>query len=387
MKLTNLLPFVLMALMSCQSSDQQRAETTATEEMENGLSWEKMPFGTTKDGAADLYTLKNKNGMEVQITNYGGIVVGISVPDKNGQFADVILGFDSLSGYLGEHPFMGAIIGRYGNRIAKGKFSLDGTEYTLPINNEPNSLHGGERGFDKHLWQGKGIEKEDAVGVELTRTSPDMEQGYPGTLKVKVQYWLNDNNELQIDYEATTDKTTVCNLTNHAYFNLKGEGNGDILDLELMINADQFTPVDATLIPTGESRAVEGTPFDFTEPTAIGARVDADNEQLKHGGGYDHNFVLNREGEGMQLAATLHDPASGRFMEVLTEEPGIQFYSGNFLDGSLTGKGGEPYNFRTGLCLETQHYPDSPNQESFPSTILNPGETYQTSTIYRFSVK
>ncbi len=387
MKPANLIPLIFMALFSCQSGNQQTAEETAPKTMDTGLIIEKKAFGTAPEGTADLYTLKNRNGMEVRVTTYGGIVQGISVPDKNGQFADVVLGFDSLSGYLGEHPFMGAIIGRYGNRIAKGMFTIDGKEYTLPINNKPNSLHGGVQGFDKHLWQGNVIERDDAVGVALTRTSPDMEQGYPGNLKVKVEYLLNNDNELVINYAATTDQKTICNLTNHAYFNLKGEGKGDILGQELTINAKAFTPVDATLIPTGELRPVKGTPFDFTEATAIGARVDADNEQLKHGGGYDHNFVLDRKGEGPVLAATLYDPISGRFMEVLTEEPGIQFYSGNFLDGTLTGKSGQPYNFRDGLCLETQHFPDSPNQEAFPSTILNPGETYQTSTIYRFSVK
>lgn len=344
-------------------------------------------YGQTEEGPAQLFTLKNSNGMKVEITNYGGIITRLFVPGRNGTLDDVVLGFDSLAGYQGEHPYFGAIIGRYGNRIAKGKFSIDGKVYTLAINNDPNALHGGPSGFHKHLWKVSEIKGDGYVGLELSRVSKDMEEGYPGNLNVTVRYLLNNRNELLIEYEATTDQPTVVNLTNHSYFNLKGAGKGDILDHELMIAADKFTPVDKTLIPTGELRPVEGSPFDFRTPTAIGARVNADDEQIRFGGGYDHNFVLNRQGTGLHLAATVYEPSTGRFMEVLTEEPGIQFYCGNFLNGSNVGKGGVKYDYRTGFCLETQHFPDSPNRKDFPSTLLKPDEKYRTSTIYRFSVK
>lgn len=344
-------------------------------------------YGQTEEGPAQLFTLKNSNGMTVEITNYGGIITRLFVLDRNGTLDDVVLGFDSLAGYQSEHPYFGAIIGRYGNRIAKGKFSIDGKAYTLAINNDPNALHGGPTGFHKRLWKAGEIKGDGYVGLELSRVSKDMEEGYPGNLSVMVRYLLNNRNELLIEYEATTDQPTVVNLTNHSYFNLKGAGKGDILGHELMIAADKFTPVDKTLIPTGELRPVEGSPFDFRTPTAIGARVNADDEQIKFGGGYDHNFVLNRQGTGLQLAASVYEPTTGRFMEVLTEEPGIQFYCGNFLNGSNVGKGGVKYDYRTGFCLETQHFPDSPNRKDFPSTLLKPGEKYRTSTIYRFSVK
>lgn len=344
-------------------------------------------YGQTVEGPAQLFTLKNSNGITVEITNYGGIITRLFVPDRIGKADDIVLGFDQLAGYQGEHPYFGAIIGRYGNRIAKGKFSIDGKVYTLAINNDPNALHGGPSGFHKHLWKVSEIKGDGYVGLELSRVSKDMEEGYPGNLSATVRYLLNNQNELLIEYEATTDQPTVVNLTNHSYFNLKGAGKGDILDHELMIAADKFTPVDKTLIPTGELRPVQGSPFDFRTPTAIGARVNADDEQIRFGGGYDHNFVLNRQGTGLHLAATVYEPTTGRFMEVLTEEPGIQFYCGNFLNGSNVGKGGVKYDYRTGFCLETQHFPDSPNRKDFPSTLLKPDEKYRTSTIYRFSVK
>lgn len=346
------------------------------------------PFGQTSDGeAVELYTLTNANGMEVAITTYGGIVVSLTAPDRDGHYADVVLGFDDLDGYLAGHPYFGAIVGRYANRIAKGTFSLDGKEYTLATNDGENHLHGGDEGFDKKVWRGRGVIGGKGIHLILDYTSPDGEEGYPGTLDVMVVYTLTHDDELKIDYKATTDKATPVNVTNHSYFNLRGQGTGDILGHELMISADRFTPVDETLIPTGELRPVEGTPFDFRKPTAIGARIEADNQQLEYGGGYDHNFVLKREGDELALAARVHEPKTGRMMEVYTTEPGVQFYSGNFLDGSNVGKGGKVYDFRDGFCLETQHFPDSPNQPDFPSTILRPGEEYSTTTVYKFFAK
>lgn len=383
--LKRILFFSLLIIFSCKPATDPVTEDSDTET--NQLSIVKTAYGQTPDGPADLYTITNANGVEAAITNYGGIIVSLIVPDKNGAMGDVVLGFDSLSHYVEGNPFFGCVVGRYGNRIAKGKFSIDGEEYTLVQNNIGNHLHGGTKGFDKVLWQASEVTKEDAAGVEMTYLSKDMEEGYPGNLNVKLTYWLTNDNEIRIDYEATTDKKTICNLTNHSYFNLAGAGSGDMLGHILMINADQFTPVDETLIPLGEHKSVEGTPFDFRTPTAIGARIEADDEQLKIGGGYDHNYVLNKEGEELELAATVYEPTSGRLMEVYTEEPGVQFYSGNFLTGKNIGKGGKPYPFRHGFCLETQHYPDSPNQPDFPSTILEPGETYQTSTVYKFSVQ
>jgi aldose 1-epimerase len=357
-----------------------RQETGVTNEVK------KQPFGKTADGqAVDLYTLTNKNGVEVAITNYGGIVVSIKVPDRDGKFADVALGFDTLDGYLKENPYFGAIVGRYGNRIAKGRFTLDGVEYKLAQNNGENHLHGGLKGFNKVVWSAKDVSTRDAQGIELAYLSKDGEEGYPGNLSVTVTYSLNDNNELNIDYSATTDKDTVLNLTNHSYFNLAGEGQGNILDHVVMIDADRFTPVDAGLIPTGELRSVEGTPFDFRKPTAIGARINQDDEQLKFGRGYDHNFVLNHPAGSLALAARVTDPKSGRVLEVLTTQPGLQFYTGNFLDGTIRGKGGKVYGHRYGFCMETQHFPDSPNKPEFPSTELKPGERYHTTTIFRFS--
>jgi aldose 1-epimerase len=348
---------------------------------------QKQAFGKTGDGTAvDIYTLRNKNNVEARITNYGGIVVSLKTPDRNGAMADIVLGFDSLDGYLKEHPYFGAIIGRYGNRIARGRFTLDGAEYKLAANNGPNSLHGGVRGFDKVVWTARETQTGGSPALELIYVSRDGEEGYPGTLTAKVTYTLTDDDELRIDYLATTDKPTVVNLTNHSYFNLKGGGNGDILGHRLMINAERFTPVDSTLIPTGELKPVKGTPFDFTQPTPIGDRINANDPQIKAGGGYDHNFVLNRSGDGLSLAARVSEPTTGRSMEVTTTEPGVQFYSGNFLDGTITGRGGT-YQQRFGFCLETQHFPDSPNQAKFPSTVLRPGEEYRTTTVYKFGTE
>ena len=333
-------------------------------------------------------TLTNSHGLQLTAISYGGTITSLKVPDKNGRVADVVLGFDSPAQYFADPPppFFGAIIGRYGNRIAKGKFALEGKTYTLATNNGPNHLHGGNKGFDKVLWN---IEtpKDGQASAVFTRKSPDGEEGYPGNLSVRFVYTLTDKDELVIEYHATTDKATPVNLTNHSYFNLAGEGSGDILGHELMINADRYTPVDDTLIPTGQLAPVAGTPFDFRKPTAIGARIEQNDQQIKNGKGYDHNWVLNRPGAGLQLAARLTDPKSGRTMEVRTTEPGLQFYSGNFLDGTIKGKHGHVYGHRNGLCLETQHYPDSPNQKTFPSTILRPGQSYDSKTIYAFGVK
>lgn len=351
------------------------------------VSMEKKDFGVAGSTPVHLYTLKNANGMEISVTNYGGILTSVKVPDASGAFADVVLGFDSLDGYLGRHPYLGAIIGRYSNRIANGRFTLNGKEYVLATNNGPNALHGGLEGFDKKVWQAEEVTTSNGPGLRLTYVSPDGEEGYPGTLTVNVTYSLSNENQIQIDYRATTDTDTVLNLTNHSYFNLKGAGNGTILDHEVLINADRFTPVDAGLIPTGEFRSVEGTPFDFRAATAIGERIDADEEQIKLGGGYDHNYILNGSSGSLRLAARVKEPSSGRVMEVLTDQPGMQFYTGNFLDGSVIGKGGIAYEKRFGFCMETQHYPNSPNRDVFPSTVLKAGDTFTTTTIYRFSTE
>jgi aldose 1-epimerase len=344
-------------------------------------------FGKSPDGQpVQVYTLTNSQGMEARITNYGGTVVSLTTPDRNGAFADVVLGHTSVEGYQAS-PYFGALIGRYGNRIGNAQFTLNGETYELAKNNGPNALHGGIKGFDKVVWTADPINGDDGPGLSLTYVSADGEEGYPGRLSAKVVYTLTNDNGLRIEYEATTDKPTVVNLTNHSYFNFKDAGATDILGHEMMINADRYTPVDKTLIPTGELAPVEGTPFDFRESTAIGARIDGDHEQLKFGLGYDHNFVINRSAEGLGLAAVVVEPTTGRRMEVLTTEPGVQFYSGNFLNGTVTGKGGTVYQKRAGFCLETQHYPDSPNQPSFPSTVLEPGQTYSTTTIYRFSAQ
>jgi aldose 1-epimerase len=322
------------------------------------------------------------------VTNYGAALVSLKIPDRNEKASDIVLGYDNLEGYKQDKSFFGATIGRYGNRIAKGEFTLDGTAFHLPKNDGSNSLHGGSKGFNKRVWTAADRSQADAEVLELTYTSQDGEEGYPGTLKVKVIYTLPaESNELRIDYSATTDKDTVVNLTNHSYFNLSGVANQEIVDHQLLLHAQKFTPVDATLIPTGELRAVAGTPFDFTKATPIGARINQDDEQLKFGKGYDHNWVLEHgHGNGLQLAAEVSEPTSGRVLEVLTTEPGIQFYSGNFLDGTVRGKGRQRYGHRTGFCLETQHFPDSPNHPNFPSTVLKPGENYLSTTVFRFSV-
>jgi aldose 1-epimerase len=346
---------------------------------------QKQSFGKTDDGQqVDLYTLKNQHGMEAAITNYGGTVVTLKVPDRNGKLDDVVLGYDKLEDYAAGKAYFGAIIGRYANRIAHAQFTLNGTTYTLAKNDGDNHLHGG---FNKRVWTAKDVSGSAGQALELTYLSKDGEEGFPGNLSVKVVYTVTDQNELKIDYSATTDKDTVLNLTNHCYFNLAGQGNGDILQHQLTIRADRFTPVDANLIPTGDLRSVKGTPFDFTTATVIGARIDQDDQQLKLGRGYDHNWVLNGDASGsLTVAAQAYEPRSGRLLEVSTTEPGLQFYTGNFLDG-IQGKQGKVYNRRYAFCLETQHFPDSPNHPNFPSTVLKPGQHYQTTTVYKFSTK
>jgi aldose 1-epimerase len=344
------------------------------------------PFGQTKDGTpVTLFTLRNKKGAEVAICNYGGLVVSLKVPDRDGHLGDVVLGFDNLADYIKDSPYFGAMIGRYGNRIAKGKFTLDGKEYTLAINNGPNALHGGLKGFDKVVWEPKVVVQPEGPSLELRYLSKDGEEGYPGNLSVTAVYTLTEDNALKLEYTATTDKDTVLNLTQHSYFNLAGKG--DILNHVVMIPADKFTPVDSTLIPTGELKPVEGTPFDFRKPTAIGARIGQDDEQLKFAGGYDHNWVINKPMGQLGLMGRVYEPTTGRVLEVFSTDPGLQFYTGNFLDGKLTGKGGWVYQFRNGFCMEAQHYPDSPNQPNFPSVELKPGQVYRNTIIFKFSVE
>ena len=368
---------IALAVWSC---------STAETEPESKRALVTADFGMLDDQLVKLFTLTNASGAQASITEYGGIVVSIKVPDRDGNLGDVALGYDNLDAYVQDTPYFGAITGRYANRIAAGRFEIDGTTYELPVNNGPNSLHGGIKGFDKVVWKGEPTAPGD--GVTFRYVSADGEEGYPGKLDATVTYTWTDANELKIEYLASTDKPTVINLTNHSYFNLKDGGASTILEHELMINADRYTPVaDAGAIPTGELASLDGTPLDFREATAIGERIEEENEQLGFGSGYDHNYVLNASGEELTVAAMVYDPSSGRVMEVLTEEPGVQFYSGNFLDGHHVGKGGVGYERRSGLCLETQHFPDSPNQPNFPSTVLRPGETYATSTIYRFSTR
>jgi len=347
-------------------------------------------FGKTKDGETIYrFLLTNKKSVEASVISYGATLVSLKVPDRNGKIGDVVLGYDSLDGYEQGKSYFGGTIGRYGNRIAGGQFTLDGTAFHVPKNDGPNSLHGGTTGFNKRVWTGVDRSRADAQVLELSYTSPDGEEGYPGTLQLKVTYTLPAaTNELRIDYSASTDKDTVLNLTNHSYFNLSGVASQEIVDHQLLLRAREFTPVDSTLIPTGELRTVDGTPFDFRKPTAIGARINQDDEQLRFGKGYDHNWVLEGAGkDGLQLAAQVFEPTSGRVLEVDTTEPGIQFYSGNFLDGKDRGKGGEFYAHRTGFCLETQHFPDSPNHPNFPSTELKPGLAYRSTTVLRFSTR
>ena len=352
---------------------------------------EVQPFGAIGSGQkADLYTLTNRKGMVVSITNFGATIVSIKVPDRAGKVDDVTLGFDTPKEYEDGKSYFGATVGRYGNRIANGEFVLDGKTYTLPKNDGPNTLHGGTIGFNKRIWTAKEVPSKEGAAVQFTYVSPDGEEGFPGTLTATVVFTLyKDKNELKIDYSASTDKPTVVNLTNHSYFDLAGQNHGNILDEIMQINATRFTPVSATLIPTGELREVKGTPFDFTHPTVIGARIDGSDEQLKFGHGYDHNWVLDRKAGSSNLivAAIAHDPNSGRVLEVLTTEPGVQFYTGNFLDGTAKGKGGYAYPHRSAFCLETQHFPDSPNHPNFPSTTLLPGKEYSSTTIFRFSAK
>ncbi|MGB2281679.1 MAG: aldose epimerase family protein [Flavobacteriaceae bacterium] len=350
------------------------------------LKIDKIQFGETMDGTGvDQFILSNNNGMEVRIITYGGIITSWTAPDKNGNYKDIVLGYNTLAEYEAETPYFGALIGRYGNRIAKGKFSLGNQEYTLAVNNGVNHLHGGLKGFDKVIWDAKTIVSDSTVSLELSYLSKDMEEGYPGNLETKVTYTLNNKDELSVNYEATTDKPTIVNLTQHSYFNLTADFNQDISGHELVINADSFLPVNNTLIPTGEFRDVTGTPFNFKTSKAIGIHIDNENIQLKNGLGYDHCWVLNDQNTGVRFVASAYEPVSGRLLEVFSDEPGIQFYSGNFLDGTLPSKNNGVYQHRTGFCLETQHYPDSPNQKNFPSVRLNPGEKYNSKTVFRLS--
>lgn len=374
-----LLLFVLGIMASASSSAAAPAVT-------------RTPFGTLPDGRpATLYTLTNARGARADITDYGATIVRLFVPDRTGRPGDVVLGFNRVEDYTKASPYFGAVVGRYGNRIAGGRFTLDGRTFTLATNNTPGGipchLHGGVVGFDKVLWTAEPVRRDHATGLKLEYLSRDGEEGYPGNLRVTVHYWLQDDNALRIEYAAVTDKPTPVNLTQHSYFNLRGEGDGDILGHVLTLHASHLTPVDAGLIPAGAPAAVAGTPFDFTAPQAIGARIGADDAQLRHGGGYDHNWIIDGEPGRLRRAAEVREPQSGRTLEVWTEEPGVQFYSGNFLDGTLTGKSGRPYGHRSGFCLETQHFPDSPNRPDFPPTILRPGETYRTTTVYKFGVQ
>lgn len=348
----------------------------------------KAAFGKTADGKpVDVYTLTNSSGAECRIITYGGTVVSLKVPDKSGKMGDVVLGYDSVADYEKHTSYFGSLIGRYGNRIAKGKFKIGNEEYTLAKNNGENHLHGGPKGYDKVVWTGRSFVTAAGANLELKYLSKDGEEGYPGDLSITVVYTLTEKNELKIVYSATTDKATVVNLTHHSYFNLAGAGKGTILDHQLMINADAFLPTDSGSIPTGELKKVAGGAFDFRKATAIGARIDANDQQIEFGKGYDHNWVLHKKGKALTLAATVFEKSTGREMKVLTTEPGLQFYSGNFLDGSIKGKSGQDYPYRSGFCLEAQHYPDSPNQPKFPSTVLKPGQRYSQTTIYQFSVK
>lgn len=375
--------------VQCKSAKEKDVSSMEiTNKVNEKVTIEKSGFGSTPDGEkVDLYSLKNDAGMQVDIITYGGIITSLKVPNKEGVSEDIVLGYNSLDQYIESSPYFGAIIGRYGNRIAKGRFSIDGAKYTLATNNGPNHLHGGLKGFDKVIWKASEEKGDLAASLKLSYLSKDMEEGYPGNLKVSVTYTLTDDHNLDILYEATTDKTTVVNLTQHSYFNLSGDFSKTILDHKLTLDADSFLPVDQTLIPTGKLAEVGGTPFDFRKPKTIGRDIDTANEQLKNGLGYDHCWVLNDQNTGVRLAATAYHPESGRVLDVFTDEPAIQFYTGNFLDGTLPKKGGGTYAQRSGFCLETQHYPDSPNQEKFPSVILNPGEKFTSRTSFKFSTR
>jgi aldose 1-epimerase len=384
----NFLSLLFIVFVAACKQNPDASKTKSTPSVWTPLSIEKTAFGTLKTGqSVDLYTLKNAMGMTLSITNYGGAIVKWTAPDRAGKYEDIVLGCDSVAGYEKGVPYFGALIGRYGNRIAKGKFTLEGKSYTLATNNIGNHLHGGIKGFDKVLWTITPIEGEEPA-LKLSYLSKDGEEGYPGNLSVEVVYTLQKDNAVKMDYTARTDKTTHCNLTNHAYFNLSGKLSTPILDHELTLNADRFLPVDKTLIPTGVLQPVAKTVFDFTKPTKIGARIaDSSDNQIKYGGGYDHAWILNPSTEKMPLVATLSEPTSGRMMTIFTTEPAIQFYSGNFLDGTIVGKNNVIYQQRTGLCLETEHYPDTPNQSKFPTTVLKPNEVYRTTSVYRFSAK
>lgn len=380
--------FLSLFFIQCKNSDKE-AETKENEmntEKSQKTEMQKEDYGTTSDGEkVAQYTLTNENGMEVKIITYGGRITSLKAPNKDDEFENVVLGFDSLEQYIKDNPFFGALIGRFGNRIANGKFTLDGEEYTLAQNDGQNHLHGGEKGFDKVVWT---VDDASASSLSLSYISEDMEEGYPGTLETTVVYTLTEDNALEVDYNATTDKKTVLNLTQHAYFNLSGDFSETILDHKIEINADEFLPVNETLIPTGELKEVAGTPFDFREAKTVEQHIEEKNQQLERGKGYDHCWVLNEQDSGMRFAASAYHEESGRMLEVHTNEPGIQFYSGNFLDGTLPQADGEGnYGHRSGFCLETQHYPDSPNQEGFPSVVLEPGETYSSKTSFKFSVK
>ena len=380
MKKKYLLLFFLIVI-SCEN-------ITKKNEIMSLVNIDKKPFGVTKDGIdINQYILKNTNGMQITVINYGGIITSWKAKDRDGSYEDIVLGFDNLSDYESSSPYFGALIGRYGNRIKEGKFSLDGVDYTLEVNNGENHLHGGVKGFDKVIWEVEKEVKESSAALILRYISTDMEEGYPGNLDVKVIYTLTNYDELKVRYEAETDKKTIVNLTQHSYFNLSANLSRDILAHQITIDADSFLPVDKTLIPSGELRDVEGTPFDFREPKRVGDDINEDYKQLTFGNGYDHCWVLNNQNEGVRFVASAYDTLSGRSLEIFSDQPGIQFYSGNFLDGTLKSKDGGNYEFRSGFCLETQHYPNSPNQESFPSVILNPGEKYNTETIFRFSTR
>ena len=373
-----LIIILLASISSCNSQNEKEVEMNIVKEH----------YGMTRDSqSVDIYTLTNNNGMEVRITNYGGIIQSLTAPDRDGKYEDVVLGYDELDSYIESTPYFGAIVGRYGNRIADGKFSLDGVEYKLAQNDGENHLHGGIKAFDKVVWETATNKNKGAVSLKMDYLSVDGEEGYPGNLKVTVIYTLTDDDALKIEYQAMTDKKTHINLTNHSYFNLTANFNNKILEHELWLGADRFIPIDATAIPLGSVDIVSGTPFDFTTPKKIGNNILDDNQQLKNGIGYDHCMVFENYDDEVKLQATVYEEISGRLMEVYTDEPAVQFYVGNYLDGSNIGKGNLPYQYRTGFCLETEHYPDSPNQPQFPSTILEPDEIYSTTTIYRFTSK
>ncbi len=375
------------SLLIFQCKSEIKKENTSSETIQE-VSITKKEYGTTPDGkSVEQYILKNKKRMEVAIITYGGIITSWTAPDKNGKYQDIVLGYNSLDEYIKSTPYFGAIIGRYGNRIANAKFSLDGIEYQLETNDGENHLHGGVKGFDKVVWNATEIKGDDFTSLKLTYLSKDMEEGFPGNLTSTVTYTLTDDNSLEVLYEAITDKKTIVNLTQHSYFNLSADFNSPILDHEIMIDAATFIPVNETLIPTGEFVNVKNTPFDFRNAKTIGQDINVENDQLKKGGGYDHCWILNNQNNGMRLTSTAYHPKSGRFLEVFSDEPGIQLYTGNFLDGTLPNKNGGTYGYRSGFCLETQHYPDSPNQKSFPSTILNVGEKYTSKTTFKFSTK